>query len=57
MSKTPKTADGSEPTSGTITFIQSHRPALEDGVYEITVAQSVRNTNANARPDARFDET
>lgn len=57
MSKTPKTADGSEPTSGTITFIQSHRPALEDGVYEITVAQSVRNTNASARPDARFDET
>ncbi|MCU0910419.1 MAG: hypothetical protein MUE98_03465 [Rhodobacteraceae bacterium] len=57
MSKTPKTADGSEPTSGTITFIQSHRPALEDGVYEITVAQHVRNTDANARPDARFDET
>ena len=57
MSKKPTAAGGSEPTSGTFTFIQSQRPALEDGVYEITVTQSVRNTDANARPDARFDET
>lgn len=46
-----------EPKTGTITFIQSHRPPLEDGLYEITVAQSVQNTNAKAPASATFDET
>jgi len=57
MTRKPRAAEGPEPTSGTITFIQSHRPALDDGVYEILVAQNVRNTDAKARPDAQFDET
>ena len=57
MSTKPKAAKDPEPVTGTITFIQSHRPALEDGLYEITVAQRVQNTDANARPDAQFDET
>ncbi|MBS7539524.1 hypothetical protein [Ancylobacter lacus] len=46
-----------EPETGTITFIESHRPALADGLYQIEVAQSVRNTNANAPAGAAFDET
>lgn len=46
-----------EPTEGTITFVQSLRPPLEDGLYEITVEQSVSNSNPDAPAGAVFDET
>ncbi len=46
-----------EPTKGKIVFVQSYRPALMDGLYEVTVSQTVKNNDSSAPVDRKFDET
>lgn len=43
--------------AGKVTFIASHRPALEDGEYVLSVVQAVANTDPKAPPKAVFDES
>lgn len=53
----PVTGIEEEPDTGSITFIQSHRPPMEDGTYEVTVTQTVQNTNPNAPAPTSFNES
>lgn len=46
-----------EPQTGSITFIQSRRPPLEDGTYEVTVTHTVKNIDSEAPNPAVFDES